>query len=112
MLNPKTIALAAIAGAILFSSGADAQRRGERCSQATEAEIARLQIDPARVGAISYRAQKTSGGESGGNRTSRILAWVDLVDCTGKLVIDLSPSCVFKQAYTTDDCTVEGLSSC
>jgi len=112
MQNSRTIALAAIAGVILLSSAADAQRRDNRCSEATAAEIARLQIDPARIGAISYRAQRKSGGDDGGNRTTRVLAWVDLVDCTGNLVIDLTPSCIFKQAYTTDECTVEGLSSC
>lgn len=107
-----TIALAAVAGAFLLATPAHAQRQKERCEDAVAAEIARLQVDPGRIGSISYRAQKSGGGDDGRERTSRILAWIDLNDCTGQLVMDLSPRCVFKQAYTTDECIVDGVSNC
>ena len=110
MLISRTVAVMTFAGAILLPAAAGAADRGSRCEEATRAEIGKLPIDPARVGAISYKAQRYSNRD-GNTSVTRILAWVDLVDCTGKLVIDLTPGCGFKQAYTTDECTVEGLSS-
>ena len=112
MRYSRMITLAAVAGAVLLATPAGAQRQKARCEDAVAAEIAQLQIDPARIGSISYTAQKSGGGDDGNARTSRILGWIDLNDCTGQLVMDMTPRCVFKQAYTTDECTVEGLSSC
>lgn len=106
----ETIALAALAGTIVLAAPSKADGRGSRCEPSVNGEIDRLQVDPATVGATSYQV-RTHVNRRDQTRTDRILAWVDLESCTGKLVIELSPRCRVKQAYTTGACTVPGLSN-
>ncbi len=96
--------------AIGMAATAEAASRGGRCDPVVQEELDRLQVDPATVGAISYQI-RTHENSRGHSRVNRVLAWVDLQSCTGKLVIELSARCRVKQAYTTDSCTVSGLAA-
>jgi hypothetical protein len=106
----QNLALGAVAAAIILAPPADAAGRRDQCRAAIEEEVTRLPVDPANVGEISIQVNKNTSRE-GNTRIQRVLGWVDLLDCTGKLVIEVSPRCRFKQAYTTDECAVSGLSN-
>lgn len=104
----QAAALAAIAAALATQAPAEAGNRGERCEPVVQEQLAQLQLTPDQVGAISYQAKRyTNRNDS--DRVTSILAWIELQGCNGKLVIDMSPRCRFKQAYTTEDCSVPGL---
>lgn len=105
----RTILLAAFTGALL-TAPTGAFGRDNRCDPVVRGELDRLQVDPATVGAISYQV-RTHENSRGDTYVDRMLAWVDLQNCVGKLVIELSPRCRVKQAYTTDSCTVPGLAA-
>ena len=51
---------------------------------------------------------RTAGADT---YVDRMLVWVDLQSCTGKLVIELTPRCRVKQAFTTESCVVPGLAA-
>lgn len=106
MRNAKTIAFVALA--ITLATPADAAGRGSRCEPAVQGELDRLQVDRDAVGAISYQV-RSHENRRGNSSVDRVLAWVDLQNCTGKLVIELSPRCRVKQAYTTNSCAVTGV---
>jgi len=105
----RATAFAAIAAAVATQVPAEAANRGDRCAPVVQEQLAQLQLSPDQVGAISYQVKRyTSRNDS--DRVTGILAWVELQGCIGKLVIEMSSRCRFKQAYTTDECSVEGLS--
>lgn len=106
MRTPRSIGLWAIA--VALAAPADAAGRRDRCEPAVNGEIERLRVDTGDIGGISYQV-RTHETNRGNTRTDRILAWVDLKSCTGKLVIELSPNCRVKQAYTTFACSVPGV---
>lgn len=103
-----TVPLAALASIIVLATPSNAAGRRERCEPVVSTEIDRLDVDPAIVGDtyIQVRNREDSRGDT---RTTAILAWVDLETCVGKLVIELSPSCRVRQAYTTCTCILPGL---
>ena len=104
----STVALAALAAATLSALPAHASGRHDRCEPAVEEELGRLQVDPGRVGGISLQVRSYNNREDN-TRVSGILGWVDLTDCTGRLVVDMTPRCRVKQSYTTGSCTVSGV---
>ena len=101
-------ALAALAAAILLTAPAEAASRHNRCEPEVQGELARLQVDPARVGDISYQVRRYSN-RNDNSRVQGILGWVDLTDCAGRLVVDMSPRCRVKQTYTRGACTIPGV---
>ena len=106
----QATALAAIAATLATQAPAEAGSRGERCEPTVQEQLTQLQLSPDQVGGISYQVKRyTSRNDT--DRVTGILAWIELQGCNGKLVIDMSSRCRFKQAYTTDECTVEGLSN-
>ncbi len=106
----QATALAAIAAAVATQVPAEASNRSERCAPVVQEQLAQLQLGPDQVGDISYQVKRyTSRNDT--DRVTGVLAWVELRGCNGKLVIDMSSRCRFKQAYTTDECSVEGLSN-
>lgn len=104
-----TILLTVVTG-VLLAAPAGATGRVSRCDPAVSGELDRLQVDPATVAGISYQV-RTHENSRGDTYVDRILAWVDLQSCVGKLVIELSPRCRVKQAFTTHACTVPGVAA-
>jgi len=105
----RATAFAAIVAAVATQGPAEAANRGDRCAPVVQEQLAQLQLSPDQVGAISYQVKRYAS-RNDTDRVTGVLAWVELQGCNGKLVIDMSSRCRFKQAYTTDECTVEGLS--
>ena len=103
-----TILLTVVTG-VLLTTPAGSGRTG-RCDPAVSGELDRLQVDPAGIAGISYQV-RTHENSRGDTYVDRILAWVDLRSCVGKLVIELSPRCRVKQAFTTHACAVPGVAA-
>ncbi len=102
------VAGAALAVATLLAMPALASGRHDRCEPAVDEEISRLPVDPERVGAISLQVRSYNNRQDN-TRVSGILGWVELRDCRGRLVVDMTPRCRVKQSYTTGSCTVPGV---
>lgn len=100
-------ALAALAAAAMLTAPAEASRHN-RCEPSVEAELSRLQVDPARVSGVSYQTRRYSN-RNDNTRVQGILGWVGFSDCVGRLVVDMTPRCRVKQSYTTGACTVPGV---
>lgn len=101
-------ALAALAATAALTAPAEASSRYDRCEPVVEDELTRLQIDPGRVGDISLQVRRYNN-RNDDTRVQGVLGWVDLTDCTGRLVVDMSRHCRVKQSYTTGSCTVPGV---
>lgn len=104
----KVAALMGLAAASLAAMPAEAANRAGRCEPAVESELNRLNVDPGRVGDISLQIRSYNNREDN-TRVSGVLGWVELRDCRGRLVVDMTPRCRVKQSYTTGACTVSGL---
>lgn len=79
----------------------------EPCERTVAAELERLQIAPERVQDIVY--QRRIRTSRNGAHVVGYEAWVDLSDCRGSLVIDMSRRCRVKQVYTRGECRVLGV---
>ncbi len=101
-------ALAALSATAVLAAPAEASSRYDRCEPVVENELTRLQIDPGRVGDISLQV-RSYNNRNDDTRVQGILGWVNLNDCTGRLVVDMSRHCRVKQSYTTGSCTVPGV---
>ena len=106
----QAAALAAIAATLALPGPAEASRRGDRCAPVVEEQLDRLQLGPEQVVNISYQVRRYNNRRDT-SRVQGILAWVELQGCRGKLVIDMSQHCRFKQAYTTYECSVPGVAA-
>ncbi len=99
--------LTTLAVAILAAAPALPAGRHDRCETAVEEVLARLRIDPALVGAISLQVRSHDNRDDN-TRVNGIRGWVELRDCAGRLVLDMSPRCRVMQFYTRGGCTVPG----
>lgn len=97
-----------VLAAALLSAPSHASGRHDRCEPAVEDELARLQVGPDRVGAISLQVRRHNNRQDN-TRVQGVLGWVELRDCAGRLVVDMTPRCRVKQSYTTGACTVQGV---
>ena len=103
MLTTLTKGLLLAALAIGFSAPA----RAEPCERVVAAELERLRIGPERVANIVYQRRiRTSR-----NRVHVVgyEAWVDLAECRGSLVVDLSRRCRVRPVYTRGECRLPGV---
>ena len=103
-----TLTVAALAAATLAADPAQASGRYDRCEPVVEQELSRLQVDPARIGDISLQVRSYNNREDN-TRITGILGWVELRDCAGRLVVDMTPRCRVRQSYTRGACTVPGV---
>ena len=103
-----SIVSAAFAAAL--AANAAAAGRASHCEPAVQAALDGLQIDPADIAGISYQV-RTHENRRGDTYVDRLLAWVDLRNCVGRLVVELSPACRVKQAFTIASCAVPGLTA-
>ncbi len=101
-------ALAVLAAAAALAAPAEASSRYDRCEPAVETELNRLQVDPGRIGDISLQVRRYNN-RNDDSRVQGVLGWVNLNDCTGRLVVDMSRHCRVKQSYTTGSCSVAGV---
>ena len=107
----RTISIAiltALAAATLPAAPSQASGRVDRCTPAVEEELSRLQVGADRVGAISLQIRSHNDRDDD-TRVIGVLGWVELTDCRGRLVVDMTPRCRVKQSYTTGACSVPGV---
>lgn len=101
-------ALAALSATAALAAPAEASSRHDRCEPVVESELTRLQVEPGRVGDISLQV-RSYNNRNDDTRVQGILGWVNLNDCTGRLVVDMTRHCRVKQSYTTGSCSVAGV---
>ncbi len=53
-----------------------------------------------------------AGNGEDNSRVTKVLGWVDLADCQGYLVVDMTPRCRVRQVFTEGACAVPGVPSC
>ena len=83
----------------------------DRCAAAVDGEIERLGLDDSRIAGIAYIRHSYSNSEDN-SRVTKVLGWVDLADCQGYLVVDMTPRCRVRQVFTQGACAVPGVPSC
>ena len=110
MKTAATAVLTALTAITMLAGPAQAAGRYDRCEPVVESELERLQVDPGRVGGISLQV-RTYNNREDDSRVQGILGWVDLNDCAGRLVVDMTPQCRVKQTYTTGACSIPGVPS-
>ena len=91
--------------ALVLLSGTPAEAARTYCEATVSERLDRLNVDPADVLGIFYHVQRGTGRN---DRVFRILAWVSLQSCRGKLVIDMSPTCRVRQVYGRGECSLGG----
>lgn len=81
-----------------------------RCEPQIRDEIARLGAAErvAEIGSVTPR--RFGGGGANEGEVADYTAWIRLSDCSGHLVVRLTPTCRARSAYTTRDCHVDGVS--
>ncbi len=99
------VAAMAAAAAPVFGAGAD------RCAAAVDGEIERLGLGDSRIAGIAYSRHSYSNREDN-RRVTSVQGWVDLADCQGYLVVDMTPRCRVRQVFTQGACAVPGVPSC
>ena len=92
--------------ALVLLGGTPAEAARTYCEATVSERLDRLNVDPADVRGIFYDVQRQAGRDN--DRVFRILAWVSLRSCRGKLVIDMSPTCRIRQVYGRGECSLGG----
>ena len=92
--------------ALVLLGGTPAEAARTYCEATVSERLDRLNVDPADVLGIFYDVQRHIGRKN--DRVFRILAWVSLRSCRGKLVIDMSPTCRVRQVYGRGECSLGG----
>lgn len=81
----------------------------KRCAAEVDRHLAELPLAPDDV--KSTRIIERVNLEDFGPEIFGVDAWVRLNDCSGWLVINMTPACFERQTYTRGDCRVEGVPS-
>lgn len=79
------------------------------CTQAIDATLAELPLG--NDGVKSIRIIERVNIDDFGPEIFGVDAWVRLKSCSGWLVMNMTPECFLRQAYTRGDCRVDGLTS-
>ena len=92
--------------ALVLLSGTPAEAARTYCEATVSERLGRLNVDPADVRGIFYDVQRQGGRDN--DRVRRILAWVSLQSCKGRLVIELDRHCRVRQVYGRGECSLGG----
>ena len=105
-------ALAPITALVLAATTHEAQSSGrhDQCEAPVDEALVSLGVEASRVEDISIQIRSYNNRQDE-SRINGILAWVRLTDCSGHLVIDMTPKCRVKQSYTRGDCSVAGVAA-
>ncbi len=85
--------------------------RTDRCAAAVDGEIERLGLAESQIADIAY-SRHSYNNRQDNRRVTRVQGWVDLADCEGYLVIDMTPRCRVRQVFTQGTCTMAGVPGC
>ena len=81
-------------------------QRAEQCAPVVERQVEALGLS-GRVESITYVDDDLQrGGDDDFDILRGVIAWVDVSDCQGYVVIDMRPTCRIKQIYPRGECTV------
>ncbi len=100
------LVIAAAATAVQAGDG-----RTDRCAAVVAGEIERLGLAESRIADIAY-SRHSYNNRQDNRRVTRVQGWVDLADCEGYLVIDMTPRCRVRQVFTQGTCTMAGVPGC
>lgn len=81
-------------------------QRAEQCAPVVERQVDALGLS-GRVESIIYvdNELQNRGGDDF-DILQEVVAWVDVSDCDGYVVIDMRPTCRIKQIYPRGSCTI------
>ena len=83
-----------------------AVQRAEQCAPVVERQVDALGLS-GRVESITYVDDDVRGsGDDDFDILRGVVAWVDVSDCQGYVVIDMRPTCRIKQIYPRGSCSV------
>lgn len=115
VLGGATVAAAALTAACVPAADIDfvqpepplsIVQRGEQCAPVVERQVDALGLS-GRVESITYvEDELRSSGEDDLDILRGVVAWVDVSDCQGYVVIDMRATCRIKQIYPRGSCTV------
>ena len=81
-------------------------QRAEQCAPGVDRQVEALGLS-GRIESIIYVEDDFSGrGDDDFDILRGVVAWVDVSDCDGYVVIDMRPTCRIKQIYPRGSCTV------
>ena len=95
-----------VALALVLLSAMSAEAAQTYCEATVSARLGRLNVDPADIRGIFYDVQRQGGRDN--DRVRRILAWVSLQSCKGRLVIEMDRHCRVRQVYGRGACDLGG----
>ena len=86
-------------------------QRAEQCAPVVDRQVEALGLS-GRVESIIYVEDDLRGRRDDDFDILRgVIAWVDVSDCDGYVVIDMRPTCRIKQIYPRGSCTVPSASA-
>ncbi len=91
--------------ALVLLGGTPAKANQTYCEATVSERLDLLNVDPSDVSGIFYDAICKTGRNNG---VRRILAWVSLRSCKGRLVIELDRHCRVRQVYGRGECSLGG----
>ena len=104
-MKRNVLIASALAGAVVLSAGV-ANAAGNACSGVVSQQLAAAGVNQADVKSVDYAVHKT-----GSDKNRGWLAWVDLANKPGSLVVDVDPNCRVRQVYTRDGLQLPGVKS-
>jgi len=100
--------LPALVAVMLLGFSALAAADPHRCGKQAVARMAQLDVPESEIKKIVFSEVRED------DRSNRLLgydAWVELKQCRGSVVINMSRDCEIKQTYTRGACKITGLKS-
>lgn len=79
----------------------------DTCDAAVETALSEAGVEPSRVRSV-YTSPKLDHGRTG-TRVLGLEVWVRLADCSGAVVLELTPACALEQVYSRGECQVPGI---